>query len=100
MLYQQKPMQVFRWHILMSSMVAFAVLCLREDACWSLSGSKGLTVERQCMGLAGLYFLTVPVSGFFCLGLVQLVLTPFKVPTTAFTRVIVTKSTVYIRKQS
>ena len=47
MLYQQKPIQVFRLYILMSSMVAFVVLCLREDACWSLSGSKGLM--NSCM---------------------------------------------------
>ena len=48
MLYQQKPIQVFRLHILMSSMVAFVVLCLREDACWS-SGSKGLTESRYLL---------------------------------------------------
>ena len=36
----------------MSSMVAFVVLCLREDACWSLSGSKELN-DQACLALDG-----------------------------------------------
>ena len=47
-------MVVFRLHILMSSTVAFVVICLREDACWSLSGSKGLTnLESICPMILG-----------------------------------------------